>query len=131
MRIKYIASIFLSTLAFANSSFANNWIPISANCSGACTYIDKTRIKKDRGIVQVVALTDYASISSAQMFGLSEINELSINCIKKEFQNTQIIWYERNMGMGKVTKKEMVTNKKWFELQRFSSEEKLANFVCN
>ena len=53
---------------------------------------------------RVVTLLSFEEITSAQMWGLSAVEELPINCSKGTFQYQKTTWTERKMAAGKVEK---------------------------
>jgi hypothetical protein len=82
----------------AQESSRFNWSPMFGN-----SYTDHSKLTGDKiSGFKVVTLTSYDSISSAQMFGLSEISEIQINCAKGTLQYLKVIWTEKQMGRGKV-----------------------------
>ena len=69
------------------------------------SYIDHSKESGDRVVgIKVVTLITFDQISSAQMWGLSVIDENLINCRKRTIQSLKTVWTERKMGRGHVTK---------------------------
>ena len=99
----------LILLIFAVQSFAQdyskfNWSRLDFDPNA---YIDHSKMTGDKlSGFKVVTLNSYDSISSAQMFGLSEIDEIEINCQKATMRDLKITWTEKQMGKGKITHKE-------------------------
>lgn len=119
-------------IKYENQNFSEfNWSPIEFYEEA---YIDYTRIKGDKikGFTLPIMVV-YESISSAQMWGLSEIDLIRINCAKGHFQYLNTVWTEEQYGMGKIEYAEEHTNNKPTSILKLldeSFERKLFNHVC-
>jgi hypothetical protein len=94
----------LSLSAYGQNLARYNWtrLPISV---GADAYIDLTKLEGDKVFgFKVVTLLSFDQISSAQMWGLSDVSELSVNCSKGTFQYLKTTWTEKQMAAGKIEK---------------------------
>jgi hypothetical protein len=58
---------------------------------------------KERGFT-VPILSSYDEITSAQMWGLSNISTVSIRCLQGSMQFLNDTWTENRMGSGRVMK---------------------------
>jgi hypothetical protein len=77
-----------------------NWsrLPFDSN-----SFIDNSRMTGDKSTAfKVITMTSYKEISSAQMWGLSEISEIAIDCQNAAMQDLKIAWTEKEMGKGKI-----------------------------
>lgn len=52
----------------------------------------------------------FEEISSAQMWGLSEIKEVEVNCSKGTYRELKTVWTEGRYGKGQKTKTFMAAN---------------------
>ena len=99
---KYFFLILLiATHSFAQNFSNFNWsrLPFDSDA-----YVDFVTIKGDQVFgFKVFTLYEYESISSAQMWGLSEITEFEINCQKGTIQVIKNFWTEKKMGKGRIT----------------------------
>lgn len=95
-------------------------------------YIDHSKMTGDKLVgFKVVTLNSYDSISSAQMFGLSEITEMEINCQKGTMRDLRITWTEKSMGKGKITNKDGPFEKYAIRnLLEGSFQRKLFTYIC-
>ena len=78
-----------------------NWsrLPFDQN-----SFIANSQITGDKAFgFQVITMNNFKEITSAQMWGLSEISEISINCQNATMQDLKVIWTENQMGAGKIT----------------------------
>jgi hypothetical protein len=79
-------SMMLMTPALAD------WQKFDDNCSDdSCTYIDlSAKTENVQGIIAgITILYDSVAISSAQMFGLSEVESVSFDCTQSRFRQEQ------------------------------------------
>lgn len=103
--LKY-KEFFLLLLALQLSSFGSaqnlkkfNWTPLFDD-----SYIDNSKLMGDRVYgFKVTTMTTYEEISSAQMFGLSEINEYNIDCNRATIQYLKSTWFDKPMAKGIIT----------------------------
>lgn len=94
----------VSVGAYSQNLAKYNWTPLPFSV-GANAYIDLTRLDGDKvSGFRVVTLLSFEEITSAQMWGLSAVEELSINCSKGTFQYLKTTWTDRKMAAGKVEK---------------------------
>lgn len=96
------------------------------------SYIDHSKESGDRITgIKVVTMVTFDQISSAQMWGLSLIEENLINCRNRTIQSLKTVWTERKMGRGNVTKTfgagPVSSVGKNFE---YSFEGNLFNYIC-
>ena len=101
---KYLLVFFIllfPSLILAEDYSRFNWsrVPFDSNA-----FIDYSKISGDKvhGF-KVLTLYTYEEISSAQMWGLSEVQLIEINCQNATMRNLKYIWTEGSMGRGKVT----------------------------
>jgi hypothetical protein len=93
--------VFASTTAFSQNYAGYNWTPLPFH--GA--FIDLSRLEGDKVFgFKVIVLLSFDEISSAQMWGLSSIDEIKIDCNKGSFQYLKSTWTEKPMARGKVAK---------------------------
>jgi hypothetical protein len=73
---------------------------------GDDSYIN-TFLTKDigNGVIRVNVLTSYDEITSAQMFGLSEEENIDINCNAQLVRYLDSQWFSGKMGKGKIVKR--------------------------
>lgn len=90
-----------ANVAIANGAEKYTWTALPFHDS----YIDNTKTTgtKSDGF-RVVTMTSYKEISSAQMWGLSEISEHRIDCNKTTIQDLKTTWTEKEMGKGRIVK---------------------------
>lgn len=62
------------------------------------------RDEKEYGNRSVTLLQSYESISSAMMFGLSEVETVIFDCNRSRYRELQGKWFDSKMGTGRVTK---------------------------
>jgi hypothetical protein len=107
--------VILAALAFTSGAHADHIWQKFGNCSDDyCTYIDlSAKTGSVDGIINgVTILGDYVSISSAQMFGLSEVERVSFDCAKSRSLFGTSDWYEDRMARGKKVKT-LPSSAKW------------------
>lgn len=93
--------LFFSTATFSQSLATYNWTPLPFHGG----YIDLSRLDGDKvSGFKVVTLLSFDQISSAQMWGLSDVSELKIDCSRGTFQYLKTSWTEKKMARGAVTK---------------------------
>jgi len=94
---------FLSFNSYAEDYSSYNWTKLSIPYTN--TYVDWTRSRgdKEHGF-SVPILQSYNEITSAQMWGLSNISVVSIRCLKGSMQFLNDTWTENRMGRGRVIK---------------------------
>jgi hypothetical protein len=61
---------------------------------------------------RVTVLSDWNAISSAQMWGLSLVEDYEFDCDHTTFRETALAWFEGNMATGRVTRVEVFKNAK-------------------
>ena len=89
----------LPLLAVDYSSYNWSRLPFDSE-----SFIDHSRMSGDKVYgFKVTVLSSYDSISSAQMWGLSEVAEIAVNCQNGTLQYLKTVWTERQMGRGKIT----------------------------
>lgn len=93
--------LFPSITSFGQNYASYNWTPLPSN--GA--FVDLSRLEGDKihGF-KVTVLSSFEEISSAQMWGLSSIDEMKFDCNKGSFQYLKTTWTEKPMARGKVVK---------------------------
>ncbi len=93
--------LFTSAPSFSQNYASYNWTPLPFH--GA--YVDLSRLEGDKvhGF-KVTVLSSFEEISSAQMWGLSSIDEMKFDCNKGYFQYLKTTWTEKPMARGKLTK---------------------------
>lgn len=118
-------------IANAQDYSSYSWTKLSIPYNN--TYVDWTRIRgdKENGFT-VPILSSYDEITSAQMWGLSEISSVSIGCLQGNMQYLSTAWTENRMGRGRVTKTfkggpVMYPQKKVYD---YSFERQLFNSLC-
>ena len=92
----------IAVMAFTYGSAAHaSWINVYDD-----VYIDLSS-KGTMGLDQVTinVLQDYEEISSAMMFGLSEVDRAIFDCRNSKYKSNGITWYNGRMGKGGTTKK--------------------------
>jgi len=121
--------LLITTQSFAQNFSKFNWsrLPFDSDA-----YIDFTEIKGDKVFgFKVITLYDFESITSAQMWGLSNINQLELDCQKGTIRMIKDIWTEKRMGKGKITYSEgpfqKVSVKEFFE---GTFERKIFVYLC-
>ncbi len=62
------------------------------------------RDEKELGTRSVTLLQSYESISSAMMFGLSEMETVLFDCNRSRYRELQSKWFESKMATGRITK---------------------------
>jgi hypothetical protein len=84
-----------------NSGASAKWVKFSD-----WSYVDWDS-RKAIGFEQVAltTMTTYQEISSAQMFGLSEIEYLAFDCLKSRYKFNGSVWYSGRMAQGRIEKK--------------------------
>jgi hypothetical protein len=69
------------------------------------SYVDKsTKQILAAGKVKVSVLHDYEAITSAQMWGLSEIEVAVFDCMNSKYISASDVWFEGRMAAGNVEK---------------------------
>ncbi|MBV1701039.1 MAG: hypothetical protein KGQ46_04375 [Hyphomicrobiales bacterium] len=113
--MKKLITYFLFYVVFITPSMAD-WQKFGDDCSNDyCTYINSSA-RSDNGIVHNIGiLDDYSSISSAQMWGLSEVETISFDCDQSRIRFGTNVWYEKRMARGKIVKI-FPPNKKWIPI---------------
>jgi hypothetical protein len=98
----HILLLALAVIQVHAQDFAKfNWTPMGFQDS----YIDFSKLNGDKLYgFKLYTLTNYESISSAQMFGLAEVNEYKINCNQGTVQNLKNTWFEKPFAKGKTVK---------------------------
>ena len=125
------AILFISQIANAQNYSSYRWTMLSVPYSNY--YVDWTRMigDKERGFT-VPILSSYDEITSAQMWGLSNISNVSVRCLQGSMQFLNDTWTENRMGSGRVMKTfgsgpVIYPQKKGFE---DSWERNLFNVLC-
>ena len=100
IRRKTLGTIAVMALTYGSTTHAS-WINVYDD-----VYID-LRSKGTMGLDQVTinVLLDYEEISSAMMFGLSEVDRAIFDCRNSKYQSNGITWYNGRMGKGGTAKK--------------------------
>ncbi len=101
-----ISNVFI-VQSFAENAPQYHWRLFEDGGSDNKTYIDNSTKRQGSafGTEQIVVLQDYKEISSAMMFGLSEIEIAEFDCIKSKFRSRSDTWFEQKMGEGTVAKR--------------------------
>ena len=72
---------------------------------GEDMYVDSgPKLPAPFGKARVRVLNSYREITSAQMFGLSEVEEVEFDCINSKYVSLADRWFSEKMATGKVTK---------------------------
>jgi hypothetical protein len=101
--VTIVTTLSMPQIANAQDYSSYSWTKLSIPYSN--TYVDWTKIRgdKERGFM-VPILNSYDEITSAQMWGLSEISNVSIGCLQGSMQFLNTTWTESRMGRGRVMK---------------------------
>lgn len=100
-KILFGVLLFISTSSFSQNYTGYNWTPLPFH--GA--FVDLSRLEGDKVYgFKVTVLSSFEEISSAQMWGLSSIDEIKFDCNKGSFQYLKTTWTEKQMARGKVAK---------------------------
>lgn len=93
--------LFTSATAFSQNYSGYNWTSLPVHSA----YIDLSRLEGDKVFgFKATVLLSFDEISSAQMWGLSSIDEIKIDCNKGSFQYLKSTWTEKPMARGKIAK---------------------------
>lgn len=89
-----------------------NWSRVALTAgNGIESFIDYSRISGDRVFgMRAWVMVVYEEISSAQMWGLSEISEVEVNCAKGTLRYLKTIWTNGRYGKGPTAKTFMTAN---------------------
>jgi hypothetical protein len=91
-------------------------------------YLDAIRNSQSKTEFPLVkTLTDYDSISSSQMFGLSELEVVEFDCSQNKYRSKGIVWHQGNMGQGPITQK-FLADDLWVPNNEYYGT--LANYAC-
>jgi hypothetical protein len=66
----------------------------------------------------ITTLTNYESISSAQMFGLSEVETVIFDCQESKMSSNGTKWYQGQFAAGKLTKEFPAELNEWYPISR-------------
>lgn len=82
-------------------------------------YIDPmSRAEYDVFRTGIKTLTNYESISSAMMFGLSEVETIIFDCQKSRMLSNGTAWYEEKFAAGALTKEFPARGNEWQPISR-------------
>lgn len=99
-------------LASAQDFSRFNWSRVQLTPGTASeSFIDYSRISGDRVFgMRAWVMVVYEGITSAQMWGLSEISEVEVNCSKGTYRELKTIWTDGRYGQGPTAKTFMTAN---------------------
>jgi hypothetical protein len=125
MKLRQAVVLIILSVLSQNGCAAFGWINI-----GDDTYIDQSFIRDiGKGVKRVKVLTDYKEITSAQMFGLSELSELDLDCSNKLVRYLSETWYSKNKLQGKMVKHFPIENLEWTTINEYTQADKICEYL--
>jgi hypothetical protein len=99
-------------LASAQDFSRFNWSRVQLTPGTASeSFIDYSRVSGDRNAaMRAWVMSVHQDITSARMWGLSDISEVEVQCIKGTVRLLSTFWTENQFGRGAITKYFMTPN---------------------
>lgn len=99
-------------MASAQDFSRYNWSRVQLTGGGGIeNFIDYSRLSGDTTFgMRAWVMHSFEDITSAQMWGLSEISEVEVQCAKGTFRYLRSVWTEGRFGKGATAKTFVMTN---------------------